>query len=245
MENEMNEKEAIPLYKIIYEDFAEVYKKDPAIKSKLELFFNYPGVWAVVNYRIGNWLYKKGFRVLARFIMGLSQFFTNIDIHPACFIGRRVFIDHGFGVVIGETAEIYDDVTIYQGVTLGGVSLTKEKRHPTIQSGVVIGAGAKILGNIVIGENSKIGANSVVVKAVPPNSTAVGVPARVINKGRCTTPLNHNKLPDIDKEIFEYLIKRVALLEHVLINKIDIKELETQDKELDEIYKSFLNSMKD
>jgi len=224
------------------EDINSIYKNDPAIHSRVEIFFNYPGVWAISNYRVANWLYRKGFRLIARMWMGISQIFTNIDIHPAATIGRRVFIDHGIGVVIGETAIIGDDVTIYQGVTLGGVSLSSGKRHPTIESGVVIGAGAKVLGNITIGYNSKVGANSVVVKSVPPESTAVGIPARVVTKGRDKSPLSHNKLPDINKELFEYLLKRVAVIEHILAP--EHKELLEKDQELDEIYQAFLKSMK-
>jgi len=144
--------------------------------------------------------------------------------------------------VIGETAEIEDDVLIYQQVTLGGVSLTKGKRHPTVRSGVVIGAGAKILGNITIGKNAKIGANSVVVKDVPDNTTAVGIPAHVISKGYDKTPLSHNQIPDINKELFEYLIKKIALLEHALKSG-DINVLDKEEEELDEIYKAFLRSM--
>ena len=230
------------LFRLIIEDINSVYKNDPAIHSRIELFFNYPGVWAIVNYRIANKLYKKGFRLLARMWMGISQLFTNIDIHPAATIGRRVFIDHGIGVVIGETAIIGNDVTIYQGVTLGGVSLNPGKRHPTIEDGVVIGAGAKVLGNITIGHHSKIGANSVVIKSVPPESTAVGIPARVVKKGRDKSPLSHNKLPDINKELFEYLLKRVAVIEHILAP--EHKELLEQDQKLDEIYQAFLKSMK-
>jgi len=224
------------------EDINSVYKNDPAIRSRVEIFFNYPGVWAISNYRIANWLYRKGLRLIARMWMGISQIFTNIDIHPAATIGRRVFIDHGIGVVIGETAIIGDDVTIYQGVTLGGVSLSSGKRHPTIENGVVIGAGAKVLGNITIGYNSKIGANSVVIKSVPPESTAVGIPARVVTKGRDKSPLSHNKLPDINKELFEYLLKRVAVIEHILAP--EHKELLEEDQKLEEIYKAFLKSMK-
>ena len=232
----------IAVFKQIAEDFKSVYNRDPAIHSKLELFFNYPGVWAISNYRIANWFYRKGFKLTARFIMGISQFVTNIDIHPAATIGRRVFIDHGIGVVIGETAIVGDDVLIYQGVTLGGVSLNPGKRHPTIERGVVIGAGAKVLGNITIGHNSKIGANSVVVRSVPPESTAVGIPAKVVTKGRDKSPLSHNKLPDINKELFEYLIKKVALIEHILAP--EHRELLEKDKELDEIYEAFIKSMK-
>lgn len=175
-------------------------------------------------------------------IMGLTQIFTHIDIHPAAQIGNRVFIDHGTGVVIGETAIIEDDVLIYQGVTLGGVSLTHGKRHPTIRKGAVIGAGAKVLGNIEVGEYAKVGANSVVVKPVPDCSTAIGIPAHVIEKGRCKDPFMHNMLPDINKELFEYMLKRVAILEHILVE--DHKDLLEQDLELEHIYESFLKSMK-
>lgn len=230
------------LFSEIAEDFSNVYKNDPAISSRIELFFNYPGVWAIFWYRISNRLYKKGFRSLARIIMGLNQILSNIDIHPGATIGRRVFIDHGFGVVIGQTAVIEDDVLIYQGVTLGGVSLVHGKRHPTIQSGVVIGAGAKILGNITIGSNSKVGANSVVVRNVPENSTAIGIPAHVIQKGRDKDPFSHNKLPDINKEMFEYLLRRVAILEHVIVQ--DNQEILEQDLKLENIYESFIKAMK-
>ncbi len=230
------------LFSEIAEDFSNVYKNDPAISSRIELFFNYPGVWAIFWYRISNRLYRKGFRSLARFLMGVNQIITNIDIHPGATIGRRVFIDHGFGVVIGQTTVIENDVLIYQGVTLGGVSLVHGKRHPTIRSGVVIGAGAKVLGNITIGANSKIGANSVVVREVPDNSTAIGIPAHVIQKGRDKDPFSHNKLPDINKEMFEYLLKRVAVLEHYMVQ--DNKEILEQDLHLENIYESFIKAMK-
>lgn len=230
------------LFSEIAEDFSNVYKNDPAISSRFELLFNYPGVWAIFWYRIANRLYRKNFRSIARFIMGINQILSNIDIHPGATIGRRVFIDHGFGVVIGQTAIIEDDVLIYQGVTLGGVSLVHGKRHPTIQSGVVIGAGAKILGNITIGRNSKVGANSVVVRNVPENSTAIGIPAHVIQKGRDKDPFSHNKLPDINKEMFEYLLKRVAILEHHMVQ--DNKDILDQDLQLENIYESFIQAMK-
>ncbi len=232
----------ISFWRQIKEDFSIVWERDPAIRSPFELLTNYPGVWSIFWYRIAHRLYKWGLKVPARMLMGLNQIFTGIDIHPAAKIGRRVFIDHGIGVVIGETAEIGNDVLIYQQVTLGGVSLSHGKRHPTIEDGVVIGAGAKVLGNITIGKNSKIGANSVVVKDVPPNSTAVGIPARVVQKGLDKSLLSHNKLPDIDKELFEYLIKRVAIIEHALTtgNKDILKE----EEELEHIYEAFIKSMK-
>ena len=229
------------MLKTIKEDFLVVYKKDPAIRSKLELFFNYPGIWAIFWYRISNKLYKNGFKTLARFIMGLSQILTNIDIHPGATIGRRVFIDHGIGVVIGETAIIGDDVTIYQGVTLGGVSLNKGKRHPTIENEVVIGGGAKVLGDITIGKGSKIGANSVVVKDVPPYSTVVGIPGKIV-KRKENEPLSHNKLPDIDKELFVYLFERIKILEETL-QKEDI-EITQKDEALAKKYEEYIKSIK-
>ncbi|MDD5405819.1 MAG: serine O-acetyltransferase [Sulfurovaceae bacterium] len=230
------------LFALIKEDFFTVKKNDPALNSNLELFFNYPGLWALFFYRIANSLYRHGIPYLPRLITALGQFLTVVDIHPAATIGRRVFIDHGIGIVIGETAVIEDDVLIYQQVTLGGVSLEKGKRHPTIKSGTVIGAGAKILGNITIGNNVKIGANSVVVKDVPDNSTAIGIPARIIEKGFDKGLLSHNKLPDIDKEMFHYLLKRIAVLEHA-IKTGDHSSIHKKDHELQEIYNAFLKSM--
>ncbi len=235
----------ISFFQQIKEDFFMPYKCDPAINSKLELFFNYPGVWALISYRIAHRLYIKNWKRLARIIMGISQMITNIDIHPACNIGRRVFIDHGTGVVIGETAEIGNDVLIYQQVTLGGVNLEKGiKRHPTLEDGVVVGGGAKVLGNITIGKNSKIGANSVVIHNVPEESTAIGIPARVIEKGRDKSQLSHNKLPDINKELFEYIIKRLNVLEEVF-QEHDEKIVIQRDQELEKIYKIFLKTIKE
>ncbi|WP_428026735.1 serine O-acetyltransferase [Arcobacter sp.] len=234
--------EKISLWQQIKEDFSVPKLNDPALNSNIELLFNYPGVWAVINHRIANKLYKKNFKLTARIIMGLTQFFCNMDIHPAATIGRRVFIDHGIGVVIGETAIVEDDVLIYQGVTLGGVSLSKGKRHPTIKSNSVIGSGAKVLGNITVGKNSKIGANSVVICDVPKNSTAVGVPAKIIKRDDKNGKLNHGDLPDINKEMFEYLLKRVAVLEHA-IKKYDGIDLSNEDTELECIYKKFITAM--
>lgn len=230
------------IFALIREDFSNAYKNDPALNSRVEFLFNYPGVWAIAWYRVAHKLYVANFKRTARLLMGFVQILTNIDIHPGAQIGRRVFIDHGTGVVIGQTTVIEDDVLIYQGVTLGGVSLTQGKRHPTIRSGVVIGAGAKVLGNIEIGQDAKIGANSVVVKPVPSCSTAIGIPAHVIEKGRCKDPFMHNMLPDINKEMFEYLLKRVAILEHILVK--DNQEVLDQDLQLEHIYESFIKSMK-
>ena len=232
----------ITLFRNIKEDFLNVKRNDPALHSTFELFFNYPGLWAIIFYRISNSIYKRGLRFIPRFISAVGQFLTTVDIHPAATIGNRVFIDHGVGVVIGETAIIEDDVLIYQQVTLGGVSLSEGKRHPTVKKNSIIGAGAKVLGNITIGEHSRIGANSVVLKDVPPHSTAVGIPARVV---RCDTgerKLRHDMLPDVDREIFHYLIKRIAVLEESLKTG-DIKLMEKEDHELTEIYSTFIKSM--
>ncbi|SFZ98262.1 Serine acetyltransferase [hydrothermal vent metagenome] len=219
-----------------------VKKNDPALHSTFELFFNYPGLWALFFHRISHWIYSKGLRFLPRFISAFGQFFTVIDIHPAAKLGHRVFIDHGVGVVIGETAVIGDDVIIYQQVTLGGVSTSKGKRHPTVENNVVIGAGAKVLGNITIGQNSKVGANSVVVKDVPADSTAIGIPAKVIKRGYDRTPLSHNKIPDVSKEIFAYLLKRIEVLEDAL-PKTKQSVVHKKDEKLEEIYDNFINSM--
>lgn len=215
---------------------------DPALDNNLELFFNYPGVWAIINYRFANKLYYKGWKKLSRVISGISCFLTKTDIHPACTIGRRVFIDHAIGVVIGATAIIEDDVLIYQGVTLGGVSLNKGKRHPTVRSNTVIGSGAKILGNITIGRNSKIGANSVVVCDVPDNSTAVGVPAKIIKRDNKNCKMAHGDLPDINKEMFKYLLDRIHLVE-VALKEEDGIDLTLKDKKLEDDYNNFIEAM--
>lgn len=238
-----NKLKPLSLWKQIKEDFCVPKLNDPALESTVELFFSYPGVWAIINYRIANRLYRKNWKNFARIISGISQFLTNMDIHPACTIGRRVFIDHGIGVVIGATTIIEDDVLIYQGVTLGGVSLNKGKRHPTIKSNSVIGSGAKVLGNITVGKNCKIGANSVVICDVPKNCTAVGVPAKIIKREEDkNSKLSHDNLPDITKEMFTYLLERIAILEQTLRDKkvIDMSE---KDKELEDVYEKFVIAM--
>ena len=238
----MNDEKKLSLWQTIKEDFSVPKLNDPVLDSNFELFFNYPGVWAIINHRVANKLYYKGFKKIARAISGISSFFTKTDIHPAATIGRRVFIDHAIGVVIGATAIIEDDVLIYQGVTLGGVSLNKGKRHPTIKSNVVLGSGAKILGNITIGANSKIGANSVVVVDVPENSTAVGVPARIIKKDGKRDKLAHNELPDINKEMFKYLIERIAHLEHSIKKDEECTE-EEKNNVLEKEYNNFIETL--
>ncbi|ELT9259924.1 serine O-acetyltransferase [Campylobacter coli] len=201
---------------IIKEDFSQPKVQDPAYNSCVELFFNYPGVWAVVNYRFAHFFYTKNFKRTARIISGISQFLTGVDLHPGATLGRRIFIDHANGVVIGQTAVIEDDVLIYQGVTLGGTSLEKGiKRHPTIKKGVIIGSGAKVLGNITIGENAKIGSNAVVVKDVGANLTAVGIPAYVVEERR----KNKENTRAVDancEDKLEKLERKIAELEKAL-----------------------------
>ena len=230
------------LFKQIKEDFGNVKRNDPALHSRFELFFNYPGLWSLFFHRIAHAIHNKGLRFIPRVISGFNRFLTTIDIHPAAQIGNRVFIDHGAGVVIGETTIIGDDVFIYQQVTLGGVSTSHGKRHPTVGNRVVLGAGAKVLGNITLGDDAKIGANSVVVKDVPCCSTAVGVPARILLCSTNNDELRHDVLPDVNKEIFHYLIKRLAVLEETI--KTGNSELmEKEDHELEEIYATFIKSM--
>jgi len=225
---------------VVKEDFQIVRRRDPAFKNWCELFFAYPGVIAIIHYRFANLFYRKGCRLCGRLIMAWNQFLTNIDIHPGATIGRNVFIDHGIGVVIGETAIVGNNVTIYQGVTLGGVTLNPGKRHPTIEDNCIIGAGAKVLGDITIGKGSKIGANSVVVKDVPPYSTVVGIPGKVI-KRKDFTPLAHNKLPDIEQELFHYLMDRINLLEEALLT--GDRGLISKDEELEQKYRDYIDSL--
>ncbi len=168
------------MFERIREDINSVYARDPAARHALEILTCYPGVHAVLVYRLGHWLSGLGLKWLARFVSHLGRFLTGIEIHPGASIGRRFFIDHGMGVVIGETAEIGDDCTLYHGVTLGGTSWEKGKRHPTLGRGVVIGAGAKVLGPITVGDNARIGSNAVVVKDVPAEATVIGIPGRVV-----------------------------------------------------------------
>jgi len=162
------------------EDVAAVFESDPAARSYFEVLICYPGLQAVWAHRLSHWLWRHGLRFLARFVSQLARFFTGIEIHPGAEIGRRLFIDHGMGTVIGETAVVGDDVTLYQGVTLGGTGKEKGKRHPTLGNNISIGSGAKLLGNITIGDNCRVGAGSVVLRNVPPNSTIVGVPGHIV-----------------------------------------------------------------
>lgn len=166
------------------EDIACVFERDPAARSTWEVLTCYPGFHALLMHRLAHWLWHHGLRWLARLTSHFTRFLTGVEIHPGATIGRRVFIDHGMGVVIGETAVIGDDCTLYHGVTLGGTSWNKGKRHPTLEKGVVIGAGAKVLGPITVGAGAKIGSNAVVVREVPAGATAVGIPARIIEPGQ-------------------------------------------------------------
>ncbi|MFM1912135.1 MAG: Serine acetyltransferase [Pseudomonadota bacterium] len=170
------------MFKHIKEDISVVFERDPAARTHWEIITTYPGVHALIVHRLAHWVWGKRFFWIARFISHIGRWLTGIEIHPGATIGRRVFIDHGMGVVIGETAVIGDDCTLYHGVTLGGTSWNKGKRHPTLEQGVVIGAGAKVLGPIIIGKGAKIGSNAVVVKDVPENATAVGIPARILEQ---------------------------------------------------------------
>jgi serine O-acetyltransferase len=168
------------LYSRIREDIASIMERDPAARTRLEVLLCYPGLWAVWIHRLSHWLWRHRLRLLARLLSQVGRFFTGVDIHPGALIGRRLFIDHATGVVIGETAIVGSDVTMYQGVTLGGTGKQHGKRHPTICDGVFIGNNANILGNVTVGENSRVGAGSVVLTDVPPNSTVVGVPAHIV-----------------------------------------------------------------
>ena len=170
------------MFNHLKEDISIVFERDPAARTRFEILTTYPGVHALIMHRISHWLWKADLFWLGRFFSHLGRWLTGIEIHPGATIGRRVFIDHGMGVVIGETAVIGDDCTLYHGVTLGGTSWNKGKRHPILEQGVVIGAGAKVLGPITIGKNAKIGSNAVVVKDVPENATAVGIPARILEE---------------------------------------------------------------
>ncbi|MBM4244481.1 MAG: serine O-acetyltransferase [Deltaproteobacteria bacterium] len=187
----------------IREDVLVAFERDPAARSVMEVFLCYPGIHALLMHRVAHGLWRRGLRLTARLISTWSRFVTGIEIHPGAEFGRRCFIDHGMGVVVGETAQVGNDVLIYQGVSLGGTSLTKGKRHPTIEDYCVLGLGATVLGPITVGRHSRVGAGSVVVQSVPPHSTVVGVPGRVVNEsprdsatGAPLLSLEHGELPD-------------------------------------------------
>ncbi len=219
------------MLKGIRKDINAIKSRDPAVKSTFEIILCYPGLHAIMIHRISHWFYTKRAFLIARIISGISRFFTGIEIHPGAKIGNGVFIDHGLGVVIGETTEIGDNVTIYQGATLGGTGKEKGKRHPTIEDNVVISAGAKVLGPFRVGRNSKIGAGAVVLKEVPENCTVVGVPGRIVIKDnrklstmKQEVDLDQVKLPDpVDQEL-KCMQARIRRLEEY------VSKLEGRDK---------------
>ena len=212
------------MFKTLRENINSVYERDPAARNAIEVLLCYPGLHAVYFHKVSHFLWKHKFRLLARLVSQAGRFFTGIEIHPGAKIGKRFFIYHGMGVVIGETAEIGDDVTIYHGVTLGGTSWKKEKRHPTVGDRVIIGTGAKILGPLTIGHDSKVGANSVVVNEVPAHSTVVGIPAKSTKRDESEVhdniDLEHNRL-------FDPAFYEISLL------KSKISELENRIKEIE------------
>jgi len=230
------------MWNTVKEDIRVVFERDPAARNLWEIVFTYPGFHALFFHRVAHFLWLKGFKGLGRFVSHVGRFLTGIEIRPAARIGRRFFIDHGMGVVIGETAEIGDDVTIYQGVTLGGTSLKKEKRHPTVEDCVIIGAGATVLGPVSIGRNSKIGSGSVVVHSVPPNSTVVGIPGRVVEgEGVHRDPeahiidLDHHRLPDpvarAIGSLAEYVQKLDKRVNELSARQGGLEERQAEEKE--------------
>lgn len=192
----------------IKEDIRTVFTEDPAARNVLEVLCCYPGLHALWLHRVAHFLWQHKARLLARIISNFNRFLTNIEIHPGAKIGRRLFIDHGAGIVIGETSEIGDDVLLYQGVVLGGTTTTKKKRHPTIKNGVVIGSGAIALGDIIINDGARVGAGSVVIKSVPPGATVVGIPGRIVESLFApSSSLEHGQLPDPVTETINLLLK--------------------------------------
>jgi serine O-acetyltransferase len=213
------------------QDIQAAMERDPAARSALEVFLCYPGLHAILMHRISHWLWRHDFRLPARILSQISRGFTGIEIHPGAQIGPGLFIDHGMGVVIGETTEIGENVTLFQGVTLGGTGKEHGKRHPTIGNNVLIGVGAKVLGAITIGDNSIIGAGAVVLKNVPPDCTAVGVPARIVKEGdRKVQDFHHEQLPDPVTQMFQNLNERLNKLERQLASHQQEQPAEVKSK---------------
>jgi serine O-acetyltransferase len=208
------------------ESIQSVFERDPAARNIFEIVLCYPGFHAILFYGISNWFWVHKMHLLGRFVSHIGRFLTGIEIHPGAKIGRKFFIDHGMGVVIGETAEIGDNVTLYHGVTLGGTTWKKIKRHPTIGNNVVIGAGAKVLGPVKIGDNTKIGANSVVVSEIPPNSIVVGIPGKVVFRveGENRIQMDSSFMPDPQSRAIASLIERVKRLEEKLDRETERKD---------------------
>ncbi|MDP6501120.1 MAG: serine O-acetyltransferase [Dehalococcoidales bacterium] len=224
------------MFKTLKEDIDTVFDEDPAARSILEVITCYPGLHALWFHRLAHFFWGHRLKLLARLVSNLGRFFTNIEIHPGAKIGRRFFIDHGAGVVIGETAEVGDDVLIYQGVVLGGTSLEKTKRHPTLGNNVVIGTGAVALGAITVGDGARIGSGSVVVQSVPPGVTVVGIPGRVVQNRRESRPdLEHGKLPDPVAEAIRLVLKEQDKLENRLKRVEDLSGLLVPEDELKEL----------
>ena len=218
-------------FKEVGEDIRNMVEKDPAARNGFEVLICYPGIWALILHRPANWCYRHKIKLIARMISQLARWFTGIEIHPGATIGRRCFIDHGLGVVIGETTEVGDDVTIYQGVTLGGTGKDSGKRHPTIGNRVVVSTGAKVLGPFKVGDDVKIGAGSVVLKEIPSNCTVVGIPGTIVKRnGQSTQDLNQVDLPDPIAVEIECLRKRIVALE----NRLRSAECNLDDEQLGE-----------
>lgn len=211
------------MFERMKEDIQTVFSNDPAAKSTIEVILCYPGLHALWFHRIANYFWRKNHKLLGRFISHINRFFTGIEIHPGATIGRRFFIDHGMGVVIGETTIVGDDVLLYKGVVLGGTSLESTKRHPTIGNNVVVGTNAIVLGDILIGDNCKIGAGSVVTKPAPPDSTIVGIPGRTLKsikeQSKHKHDLEHGKIPDPITEILNTIIQRQEQLEEIVYHE--------------------------
>ncbi|OGO18194.1 MAG: serine O-acetyltransferase [Chloroflexi bacterium RBG_16_50_11] len=223
------------MFRTLREDIKTVFAKDPAARSTLEILLCYSGLHAIWAHRLNHFLWTHHLKLLARFLSNITRFFTGIEIHPGARIGRRCFIDHGTGIVIGETAEIGDDVLMYQGSGLIGTSLKKEKRHPTIGNNVEIGAGAFVLGAITIGDGARIGAGSVVIRSVPPSVTVVGVPGRVVTKReKPVMDLEHGKLPDPVAEAIRLVLKDQHLLEERLKRLESLSGIPTPASEIEE-----------
>lgn len=201
----------------IDQDLKIIFARDPAARNWLEVILCYPGLHAVILHRVSHWLYKHRVGVLPRLISHIGRFFTGIEIHPGATIGKGVFIDHGMGVVIGETTVIGDYCLIYQNVTLGGTGKETGKRHPTLGNHVIVGAGAKVLGNLQIGNHVRIGSGSIVLQDVPGDCTVVGVPGRIISRSGRNCPLEHGRLPDIEAKVIQSLLERIEKLEELLL----------------------------
>tara|TARA_Y100001968_G_scaffold76038_1_gene67506 strand:+ start:439 stop:1182 length:744 start_codon:yes stop_codon:yes gene_type:complete len=223
------------MFRSIRSDFAIIKERDPAARNVWEIIFCYPGFQALSIHRISHRLWKCGFPFIPRLLSQVSRFLTGVEIHPGAKIGKGVFIDHGMGVVIGETSEIGDRCLLYQGVTLGGTGKESGKRHPTLESNVVVGAGAKVLGGISVGTNTRIGAGSVVVKNVASNSTVVGIPGRVVHQsGVKINPLAHSALPDTEANVLRNLMERIDQLESDILGLQDqVVNLQTNRQKQD------------